>query len=148
MGSTKDTDRGWRRIKRQLKELGRVAVEVGVHVDAGNSDDGTPIALYAAANEYGTRRIPERSFMRSTFDESQTEVKRLCDRLVNGITQGKLGVDQSAGLLGEHYAGLIKDKILSNIPPPNKPVTVALKGSSKTLVDNGFLLNSIRWKIV
>ena len=147
MGRTKDIDRGWSRIKRELKRMGGISVEVGVHADAGTSDDGTPIALYAAANEYGTERIPERSFMRSTFDESRAEVKSLGVRLVRGVEDGKLSPERAAGFLGEHYVGLVKDKILSNIPPPNKPATVQRKGSSRTLVDNGFLLNSIRWKL-
>lgn len=45
--------------------------------------------------------------------------------------------------LGMDLENAIRDKILSNIPPPNTPGTIKAKGSSHTLIDNGILLDSI-----
>lgn len=38
-----------------------------ISIEVGIFDPG--VAIYALANEYGTDTIPERSFMRSTYDE-------------------------------------------------------------------------------
>lgn len=45
--------------------------------------------------------------------------------------------------IGMELENKIREKILSNIPPPNAESTVARKGSSHTLIDEGILLNSI-----
>lgn len=37
----------------------------------------------------------------------------------------------------------VKEKILSDIQPPNSPMTIALKKSSKTLIDSGAMLGSV-----
>jgi hypothetical protein len=39
-------------------------------------------------------------------------------------------------------------KINSNIPPPNAPSTVKKKGSSKTLVDNSTMINSVDVQVI
>lgn len=48
----------------------------------------------------------------------------------------------------ETIAANIRKKIASNVPPPNAPSTVALKGSSKTLIASGEMRNSVQlvWK--
>jgi len=38
-------------------------------------------------------------------------------------------------------------KILSNVPPPNVPATIAKKKSSKTLVDSGNMLGKVGMRI-
>ncbi|HOL44375.1 MAG TPA: hypothetical protein PK659_09005 [Methanothrix sp.] len=42
----------------------------------------------------------------------------------------------------------IVKKINSNIPPPNKPSTIKQKGSSKTLVDTGNMINSVDMQLI
>jgi HK97 gp10 family phage protein len=54
---------------------------------------------------------------------------------------------------GPHEAALkiiktaIQDKIMSNVPPPNAPSTIARKGSSNTLRDTDEMLNSVDIRI-
>ena len=38
-------------------------------------------------------------------------------------------------------------KVLSSVPPPNAPATVASKGSSKTLIDTGNLLSKVGMRV-
>ena len=45
--------------------------------------------------------------------------------------------------LGNFLAGKIKQKIGSNIPPPNSPFTLMMKRSSKTLINKGDMRNSV-----
>ena len=45
--------------------------------------------------------------------------------------------------VGMNLENKIREKILSNVPPENAPSTIARKGSSHTLIDDGILLASI-----
>lgn len=45
--------------------------------------------------------------------------------------------------LGISLENAIRNKILSNVPPPNDPKTIKAKGSSHTLIDTGTMLDSI-----
>ncbi len=42
----------------------------------------------------------------------------------------------------------IKEAIDSNIPPANSPRTIALKGSSHTLIDTGTLRSSVHNEVI
>lgn len=143
--STKIVDKGWNRIRRELR---RAAVqEVVVGIQQGEMNDGQAIAEYAAYNEFGTENIPERSFMRSTFDENLSGIKQDMDRRYSQVVEGKLTVDKALGLIGLRHQDQIKDKIGSNLPPPNAPATIEAKGSSKTLIDTGAMKNSVHYLV-
>lgn len=45
--------------------------------------------------------------------------------------------------LGMSFENAIRNKILSNVPPPNDPKTIKAKGSSHTLIDTSTMLDSI-----
>lgn len=140
-------DRGWWATRKRLRELDGMTVLVGVQADAGAGADGTPIAEYAAYNEFGTKHIPSRPAMRTAFDENVGELVQATRSLKDAVLDGRMSADEAAGLLGELHQGHIKKKIASNMPPPNAPATVKAKGSSKTLIDQGNYLNAIKWKI-
>ena len=143
--STKIVDKGWNRIRRELR---RAAVqEVVVGIQQGEMNDGQAIAEYAAYNEFGTENIPERSFMRSTFDENLSGIKQDMDRRYGQVLKGELDVSRALGLIGLRHQDQIKDKIGSNLPPPNAPATIEKKGSSKTLIDTGAMKNSIHYLV-
>lgn len=142
---TTDRDLGLRRFIREL-QTARVT-EVVIGVQEGAENDGQSIAEYAAYNEFGTENIPERSFMRSTFDENVAELRQDMDRRYGQVLQGTMTVRTALGLVGLKHQDQIKSKISSNIPPPNSPVTIANKGSSRTLIDTGAMKNSIHYII-
>ena len=144
-----ERDRGYRKILLSLEELDRTVVDVGIQSDAGAGEDGTPIAAYAAWNELGTAdgHVPERPFMRSTFDETVGQLNALAGRLIGGVMDGKIAPRQAASLLGEQHETDIKRKIGSGVPPPNHPMTIKAKGSSKTLIDDGTMRQSVRYEI-
>ena len=142
-----EKDLGYLRILRELDELGRKEILVGLQDDGATSKDGVNVAEYGTYNEYGTRTIPERSFMRSTFDNTVDKLNRTKDKLLTLVTMGKLDAETAANLLGEMHEGDIKKTIGRGVPPPNAPSTVRRKGSSKTLIDDGIMRNSIRYKV-
>jgi len=144
MGEIKDIDLGWRRIKKELKLINKSYTQIGIQKDAGTEKDGQSIAAIAAYNEFGTDRIPERSFMRSTFDEQHSKIKGIINKQYSLILKGHKTVKGSLGLIGEYMEGRIKKKITDLKTPPNAPITIARKGSSNPLIDTGRMRASVR----
>jgi len=95
--------------------------------------------------------IPERPYLRSTFDKAETQDK-LMKVLTDGIRRliaGTMTADDVMNALGASLASSVKGQIASNIGPANSGLTMALKqGKSTTLVDEGLLLKSISWEVV
>lgn len=142
-----DKDLGWKAIKKEMGLLDRVTVTVGIHADAG-AEEGTLIAQYAAYNEYGAENVPERSFLRSTFDDKLPGLNRLKAKLIKLVSGGKLRAKKAADLIGLQHASDVQDKIVDLRDPPNSPVTIAMKGSSNPLIDQGYMKNAVRHEVV
>lgn len=146
--SVKVRDLGYERAMRETRELDRLTVTVGVQADEGADDDGVRNVDKAFWNEYGTRRIPERSFMRSAFDENETELTATIQRLWSGALAGKLTAERAARLLGQMHEDHVKRKVRTGPFDPNAQSTVDAKGSSRPLIDTGQMVNSIRYNVV
>jgi hypothetical protein len=145
----KDRDFGFSQILKSLKALKNKQLHVGILEGSGDNENGELIADYACANEYGTEHIPARSFMRSTFDEKNTDWNKALNGVAERVVGGEsIDVERAVGLVGEQVVNDIKEKISSNVPPPLKEATRARKKSSKTLIDTGIMHNSINFKIV
>lgn len=141
-----DRDFGLKKIMRELQNAKNVFVTVGVHEGERNSE-GLNIAEYGAYNEFGTSKIPERSFMRSTFDEKQEKIKSDFDSQFARLIEGKNNLYRSLAYVGERHQQDIQSKIKSGVDPANAQSTIDRKGSSKTLIDTGALVQSIRYVV-
>ena len=139
-------DRGLNRLMADIRVTAKMAVSVGVHGDAGD-EEGTPLAQYASANEFGTEKIPERSFIRSTVDAEMSNLKAIRNKALLQIALGRLAPRQGIALIGVYLQGKIQEKIASNVPPPNAPATIAAKGSSVTLIDTGRMRQAITYEV-
>lgn len=141
MSNVTSRDLGLDAFLRELREASVNEVVVGVAEGSVNAD-GATIAEYAAANEFGTSKIPERSFMRTAFDE---DAARIVDEAGgNSRPTDVIAVFRGIGLRME---ASIKRKIGSNIQPANHPETIKKKGSSRTLIDTSAMINSVRYII-
>lgn len=184
-GKVFDNDKGWKRIVAAANAAaGRRYVKVGVlgtKADEKEGDEGGPltVAEIAAVHEFGTEdgRIPERSFLRSTFDEHKDELERMAVDLLPQVVLFGLHPDKALGILGLKLSSEVKKKITSGagIPPPNAPATLMAKAGTgktgrffkgqatslgqafaqvgalaavRTLVDTGRMLGAITWAIV
>lgn len=143
--STVDRDLGLKRFMHQMDVAQGSAVYIGIHSDAYN--DGKSVAEYGAENEYGTSKHPERSFMRSSFDENRANISRDLSERFDEIKAGKTTSASALKKVGDRHARQIKLKIKSNIPPPNAPLTIKLKNSDRTLIDTRAMLNSVRAEV-
>jgi ABC-type Fe3+-hydroxamate transport system substrate-binding protein len=128
--TTTEKDLGYKSIMASIKESKGSFVDVGVF--GGTTPEGSTIAQVAVANEFGTSRIPERSFMRSTVDENQRQlVLDLQNAQITAALTGK-SAETVLKKLGVKIEGLIKTKIRDLKYPPNAPSTQLQKGG----VDN------------
>ena len=129
------------------KQLSQADKEVVAGIQAGPVNDGLQVAEYAAWNEFGTRNIPARPFMRNYVDNN---TDRLIRFMANGVTQVALGNATTSGLLnalGLEMQNGIKKSINGGDFAPNAPYTVQKKGSNKPLIDTGVMLNSVTYAI-
>jgi hypothetical protein len=133
-----DMDKGMRAIMREFREADRVRIDVGVQ---GNTAGG--VAEYAAANEYGTKHIPQRPAIGTAFDENRAKYVQGMERAARRM--GTEAFARMANQLGLRAKQDIQSTITGrNFLPSLSPATVkAKKGSSKTLVDTGAYVNSI-----
>ena len=151
-------------IKANMKSMGTKTVTIGALEGesawlAGIHEYGCEIRVTPKMRAYLHRqglhlkdsttviKIPERSFLRSTFDSENGRIMEQTERAIGQVIEGKMSADDMLDLCGQQFATAIKDKIVEISTPPNHPYTVEQKGSSNPLVDTGGLVESITWKV-
>jgi len=92
--------------------------------------------------------IPERSFLRSGFDENVDKITRKIGRMMNDVLRFGVSPDEFLEAIGLEFAGLIQKKLRGIKSPPNHYSTTLTKGSSNPLIDTGRLVGAIRHKVV
>lgn len=156
MSRVEDKDLGLNRIIRTLnKDLDGVVVKVGVQAKdkavrrgKGGSIRNTdqPLAVIAAIHEFGLGDMPQRSFLRSAYDENLPVIDKMIQRVANGAVFG-LRTNAALNQLGNVVQGMVQRKIVDGPFVPNSPATIKRKKSSKPLIDTGHLRQSIRYVI-
>lgn len=142
-------DRGWNRIKREMTKASGSGVKVGVQADVKPRKDPTEDMLeIAVINEFGSGRVPERSFIRASFDKYGPSLDSYKTRLMAQVIAGKLPMKKALGWLGKLHQGQIQGFIEALKTPPNAPSTIARKGADNPLIDTGQLRRSIDFKVV
>ena len=118
------------------------SVRVGV-LENATYPDGTPVAMVAFWNEYGTKTSPVRAFFRTTVSDQKKNWVLSVQNLMKMHNDPK----KVMGLMGEHMRGQIVQSINTWTDPPNAPYTVARKGFNKPLVDQGIMMRSISFEV-
>jgi hypothetical protein len=152
----KDKDLGFDEIQRQIALLDGSYVNVGFQEGTATKTQvkgqrkqtaGLSIPQIAAGNEFGTN-IPARPFMSTSFDENKALINKAIQGEYTKILDGKRTAEKSLGLIGQLMTKLIVQKIRAIVSPPNSPRTIAIKKSSKPLIDFGQMVQSVRYKVV
>lgn len=149
----RDKDLGYKALKKRIEQLNDKDSFTTVGFLADNTkdgrDDGPTNLEVAVFNEFGTRDMPARPFMRTTFDTNEKAYEGLAGKMVDKVVRGELTVKQVLGLIGAKVSADIKNAITQGpgIPPPNSPVTVLKKGSSRPLIDSGQMADAITWQV-
>ena len=131
-----------------LKRMDRIdgtTLEIGIL-----GTDGSEILLRANVNEFGapSKGIPERPFIRGTIDKYGKDIQKFAENLIVRYIDGKVTFDVCTNTIGEYVVSKIRRYMVDLQTPPNKPSTIANKGSSNPLVDSGQLVASVAFRVV
>ena len=127
---------GWKRFKQEVMtaQAGRSEILVGWGPEA-RYEDGTPVAMAAAANEWGTERIPERPFIRPAIRSLKGDLRAVLPGLIN--TRKMTLSAEGALQAGKVVRDALRREIDTLRNPPNRPSTIKGKEGGKPLVDKG-----------
>ena len=144
-------DTAFRRMRGELVTLAGLTLKVGV-VGPGASalEEGSSMTLaeLMLVHEYGTDTIPARAPIAKTMYARRADIAALHIRAFKAVLSGEMDARKALGLIGVQVVAWIKETIRAGLTPPNAPSTIARKGSSTPLVDDGQLINSIHFEIV
>jgi hypothetical protein len=138
--TVKVVDRGMDLIEKRVRDVERLKPRavVGVQGEQGQEirEEGMTNAYLASIHEFGTldKRIPERSFMRSTFDDNLSKYDKAVIRVSKIFFSAKPfpaggKLDGQLLLIGERYRADIIKRIKSKIPPPLALSTIRRRAS-------------------
>jgi hypothetical protein len=149
MSGVKDVDKGYKDLVKRVYGIDKPKIVVGIFevANAKTYADGTTLIEVAMANEFGTDKIPERSFLRAWFDENQAKCKEAVKRMLIATIEGKYTPEQALNLLAQRFVGEIQKRIADGIPPANAEATVKKKGSETPLIDKGQLRSGVTYRI-
>ena len=118
-------------------------------------DDGKPVAVVAAKNEFGdaATNTPPRSFMRTSSSEKAEEWKTLMGQGMKTVMNGENSTANVFEMVGLKVAGDVREKIATITSPALAPSTIEarIRGrkvgnsttSTKPLVYTSYMLNSL-----
>lgn len=92
--------------------------------------------------------IPERSFIRSTFDEKEQTWYDFLKGQLNQVIDGKISIEEMYNRMGAVAAADIQAKMANFGSPNNSTATTNTKGSTSPLIDSGGLRQRVTWKVV
>ena len=90
--------------------------------------------------------IPERSFLRSGYDENRDKVVKAARMLLAEVAAGRMSPNALYSAVGLDLSSRIKDYARDLDSPANHSFTTSRKGSSNPLVDSGDLIGGINWR--
>ena len=131
------------RLKENCRKLEGQKIVVGI-VGSADSD----VLKITHAHEYGVPgKLPERSFIRASFDADKAELEALVAKQVSIVLAGKKTADAAANAIGAQAAQMVQSFIDENrVKPPSK---FSRKRVHITLFETGtHIRDRISWKVV
>ena len=145
-------------IMNELDYMALHMVEVGIlgiDKDLKGDNSKTTILEYAVYNEFGTKHIPPRPFMRNAIEKNSRTIEKYIEAKINEVLEGKITGRQALMQLGEYTRGIIIQSIATAtswaVPLDPKTLKEKLKRGSnnnKTLIEDRFLIKAIRYQII
>ena len=139
-------DKGANNIEAEIKKIARRPfVKVGLIGTERHEDSKVTVTAVGAAHEFGTSKIPQRSWLRSTYDVKHGAWFNKTKQLFSKIMIGKLRTETALDVMGLLIVSDIKRKIKAGDSswPPLADSTIEAKGSSRPLIDTGQFINSV-----
>jgi len=105
----------------------------------------TSVAQVAFWNEWGTKWMPARPFMRTTIADKSP---KWGDSLAYVLKASGYDAHRAFTSMGQGIQGQIKQTIANWTDPPNAKLTVAIKGFNKPLTDEGIMQQHIDYEVL
>jgi len=141
---------GGEKIQALFKNAGKggvKSVDVGIFAGA-KYEDGTPVALVAVVNEFGSEDgvIPERPAIRNANKSNEDNLIKI---IKNNVDPETMVIDPvTAGKVGQSQEAATKKSIVDLSDPPNAPSTLKAKApKANPLVNKGTYVRSITNKV-
>jgi len=143
-----DRDLGLKKIIRELKKLDGAEVTIGLHEDTGDYPGGTPVRDVGFFLEFGTIKMPARSWLRSVFDKKTKKLNAAARRGLSAIYSGVNTAKRLIDGLGREFASDVKNNIVGNkVRPKTTAATLAKKDTQITLADTFRLHDEVKHKV-
>lgn len=128
------------------------SVDIGVFKDA-KTPDGEQVAAYGAHNEFGSVSVPDhppkRSFIRMPLEAKQSEIASYVEKKApEHISNGDIpAIFEDIGIAAQAKIQEAFDTAGFGTWKPDADSTVARKGSSAPLIDDGTLRKAITYEV-
>ncbi len=130
------------RLKENCQKLKGQKIVVGIIGEAGSD-----VLKIAHAHEYGVPgKLPERSFIRKSFDEDKDKLGEIIDVQVSKVLAGEKPAEAAANAIGAQAAQMVQSFIDENRVKP--PSDFSRKRIHTTLFETGtHIRDRISWKV-
>lgn len=135
---------------RRIDQLDGLFVTAGLQGRGGASVDpetdvpDNELVTIGRAHEFGLG-VPERPWLRTAFaSHARTYRGALRFALVQRVEGGEAAAALTLRQLGVAMVADIQNTIATHPWKPNAPLTIELKGSSRPLIDDGQMIQSVR----
>lgn len=130
------------RLKNACQELSQKKVLVGIVGDVDSN-----VLKIAHAHEYGDGKLPERSFIRASFDADQAALNGIVSGELSKVLSGQTTPSAAAESIGAQSAQLVQNFIDSNRVKPQSDFS--RKTQRTTLYETGtHIRDRIAYKVV
>ncbi|EAD5762639.1 hypothetical protein FZ621_02745 [Listeria monocytogenes] len=131
---------------RRARDIPGLFKPKGKNILAVAGPDGKLTVMFYLKTEVN---IPERSFLRSTFDEKSNKWGELFEGWIDDIIHGKLSAEQVYNRLGAKIVDDIQMKIVEIQTPAKSAATLARNPrKNNPLIVTGKMKNSVTWKVM
>lgn len=154
--SIKSDTRLWQKMRRNLLRGGDKEVRVGWMED-NMHPTGIPTAQVAQLNEEGHingvgskfpgTMTPPRPFMRTGFVPKAAQMFPSFLPMVNQVAMGTTTWTKAHQQMGIKLKSTLQGVIEAWSSPANSPATVDLKGRNDPLIDSGWMLDTVQYKV-
>ena len=144
------------RILAEMQKAKKMSVKVGLPADKVGGEvygGGVTLMQVGAQHEYGTEKMPQRSFLRMPFELKSVDIDAFIQAEFKKVIDGKSTAEKALGRIGVYTTNISKQAFRTNgfgQWAELSPITKAIKESNnKTtpLIWSGLLRNSITWSV-
>jgi len=151
-------DAGLRDLQARLKELGRYVITIGFQGPSGAQlyplglnakGPAINMATLATYQEFGTKSIPARAFLRSAVFWNREEVETIMAGAAKRVVTDGLGPIAAFSEAGPKLVKIVERVIRrsKSWAKGNAPSTIANKGFDYPLHETGLLEDSVSWAV-